>query len=380
MANINDYLIWRGDIPISELFPFNEIDSMILARFSYLLFSKIPMNEIETIESISLKMKDFPNEDFRYNGDKELITNLGISKRFKNMKVTDFIEHSDKKAEKQFGAITIHISDAEMYISYIGTDASLVGWKEDFNLAFMRNIPAQIDGLNYLTNVSNKYPLKQIRVGGHSKGGNVAIYSSIASSIDIQNRIIKVCNYDGPGFNSTIIDNFKDNSFLNKIITYMPQDSIIGRILEHEEKCEFVHSIEKGIYQHDLYSWQVLGIDMIKVENATNSSELAYKTIKEWLKKTTVEQRKVFFDGIFEVFYSTSANTFGEISNNFVKNAPILFKTYKEISDEDRKTINLMIKEFVKAYAVTLKQSEALKFDPIENIRNKYLINKTENN
>ena len=366
MANINDYLQWRGDIPLNKYSKFNEVDDMILARFSYLLFDRINLKNKETIESISSKMKDFPNDDFRYNGDKNLITNLGNSARFKDMIVTDFVKNTDKEVEKQFSAITIHLSDKEMYISYIGTDSTIVGWKEDFNLAFMQNIPAQIEGLKYLRNVAKKYPNKKIRIGGHSKGGNVAVYSAISSSIDIQNRIISVSNYDGPGFNSKIINTYKNTKILNKIITYLPQDSIIGRILEHEEKCEIVESVEKGIYQHDIYSWQVIGNHVIRSNKLTDSSNIVYKTTKDWLSSTTAQQRQLFFDGIFEVFYSTSANTFGEISNSLVKNMPILYKTYKEISEEDRKLITSMLKNFIKAYTTNLKQNETEKIKTIE--------------
>ena len=358
MSNINDYLLWRGDIPISDSFKFNEIDSMILARFSYLIFNKIDMQEKETIESISKKMKDFDNDEFRYNGDKELITNLGNSIRFKNLVVTDFIEKTDKKVEKQFSAITIHLSNHELYVSYIGTDASLVGWKEDCNMAFMKNVPAQYEGINYLTKIANKYPKSKIRIGGHSKGGNIAIYSAISVSEKIQKRIIRVSNYDGPGLDKAIVDNYEDNGMLDKIITFIPQDSVIGRFLNHEEDIKIVQSIEKGIYQHDIYSWQLLSSDWIYMDKLTNSSEVVYNTVNEWLKNTSVEQRKVFFDGLFEVFYSTSAGTFGEISSNLLKNAPTLFKTYKGISEEDRKTINLMIKEFFKAYSTALKENE----------------------
>ena len=146
MANINDYIDWRGDLPINEIYKFNEIDSMILARFSYLIFDRIKMQEIETIESISNKMKKFKNEEFRFNGDKELITKLGISKRFKNLKVTDFVEKNEEVNEKQFGAITVHISEKELYVSYIGTDQTILGWKEDFNMSFMETVPCQLDG------------------------------------------------------------------------------------------------------------------------------------------------------------------------------------------------------------------------------------------
>ena len=373
MANINDYLIWRGDIPINKYCPFNEVDDLILARFSYLLFDKINLKDAETIESISKKMKNFSNDEFRYNGDKELITNLGNSIRFKDMIVTDFIQNTDKKIEKQFSAITVHISEKELYISYIGTDSTLIGWKEDFNLAFMINIPAQIEGLDYLEKIAKKYPNKKIRIGGHSKGGNVAIYSAVTSSKEIQNRIIKVCNYDGPGFNNIIINKYKNSKILNKITTYLPKESIIGRILEHEEKCEFVESTEKGIYQHDIFSWDVLGTSITRVEKLTNSSDIMYNTVKDWLSNSTMQQRQIFFDNIFEILYSTSANTLGDISNSFIKNIPTLFKSYKDLPENDRNTIIDVSKCFIKAYATNLKENESSKLENfnIKNLKNK---------
>lgn len=356
MSNINDYLIWRGDIPISKQFEFNEVDSMILARFSYLLFDKIKMEKTETIESISNKMKDFANEDFNYNGDKQLITNLGKSKRFKDLTVTDYVKNNDFEVERQFSAITIHLSDKEMYLSFVGTDGSILGWKEDFNMSFMENIPSQVAGKQYTERIANKYQNKKLILGGHSKGGNVAVYSAISAEKEIQNRILKVVNYDGPGFNKKVIDNIKNKSIVEKIYTYIPQDSIIGRILEHEEGFEVVESLEKGIYQHDIYSWQVIGTKMIKLENATKSSETMNETMKEWLKNTTPEQRKIFFDGVFEVFYSTEVNSFSEIS--WIKNIPKLFETYKGLSEEDRKTIMEMLKLFGKSYFSSLRDNK----------------------
>lgn len=350
MANINDYLLWRGDIPISNENSFNEIDSMILARFSYLLFDKIKMDDKETIKSISNKMKKFKNEEFLYNGDKQLITNLGLSRRFRDLFVTDYVENNEKEAEKQFRGITIHINKEEMYISYIGTDATIYGWKEDFNMAFMENVPCQIEGKKYLEDIANKYPNKKIRIGGHSKGGNVAIYSAITTTEKIQNRISKVYNYDGPGFNKKIINRYNKNSIINKITTYMPQDSVIGRIMEHEEKCLISQSIEKGIYQHDIYSWQVIGTDMIYSPKLTNTSEAMNKTITNWLENTTNEQRKIFIDTIFDLFYSTEARTFGEMSKNLSTNLPIIYKRYEEISAEDKKIATDMTKLFMKTY------------------------------
>lgn len=360
MANINDYLIWRGDVPIVPGAEFNEVDSMILARFSYLIFDRIKLEAVETIESISRKMKKFKNDEFNYNGDRDLIMNLGKSIRFKDMLVTDYVKNNDKEIEKQFSAITVHISSNEMYLSFLGTDKTILGWKEDFNLSFMKNIPAQIEGLNYLNNVANKYPNKKMRIGGHSKGGNVAVYAAIESTNEIQDRIIKVYNYDGPGFDKKTVESNKNKKIIDKVRTYIPQDSIIGRILEHQEKYQVVQSTEKGIYQHDIYSWQVLGSKMIKEEKVTDSSELINETIREWLENTTPEQRKIFFDGVFEIFYSTEAKTFGDIN---IRNIPAIIKTYRDISEEDRKIIIEMLKIFIKTYFINLKEIEMSKYE-----------------
>ncbi len=371
MANINDYLLWRGDLPICRKFEFNEVDSMIFARFSYLLFDKISMASKERIASISEKMKNIDNEQFLYNGDKELITYLGKSERFKDLLVTDYVKINNRKIEKQFAAITIHLSNKEMYISFIGTDATLYGWKEDFNMAFMENVPCQISGKEYLEKIARKYPNKQIRIGGHSKGGNVAIYSAITNSEKIQKRIIKVYNYDGPGFNKNIVDKYENEKIMYKIETYIPQDSIIGRLLTHNEKTTVVLSTEKGILQHDIYSWEVLKDDLIKLEKNTEISEDIDRTVTDWLETTTVEQRKIFIDLVFELLYSTDASTFIELSQNFSIYVPKILKKYGEMSADDKKIMTKMLMLMMSSYMNIIKEKGSAKFD---NIRDKYVI------
>lgn len=367
MPNINDYLVWRGDIPINNEFPFNEVDSMILARFSYLRFDKIKMGTQETIESISNKMKNLKNEEFLFNGDKELITNLGKSDRFKNMNVTDYVKNDNKKNEEQFGAITVHLSEDELYITFIGTDATIVGWKEDFNMAFMEHVPCQITGRAYLENIAKKYSKANIRIGGHSKGGNVAIYSAITVDKAIQDRITKVDNFDGPGFSKEIIAKYQNLGIIKRIETFIPQDSIIGRLLNHKEKITVVLSKEKGIYQHDIYSWQVLDREIIKERRNTNNSENVNKIISNWLETTSNEQRQIFTDSIFELIYSAEVDTFKEIT--FSKSIPKMMQKYKTISSEDKKTITDMLKIFIISYFNVIKESHLGK---IENLIESY--------
>ena len=237
-----------------------------------------------------------------------------------------------------------------MYISFVGTDGTILGWKEDFNMSFMEDVPAQIAGKKYTEKVASKYPNKKIRLGGHSKGGNVAVYSAVTVEKSIQDRIIKVVNYDGPGFDRKFIDSIENKEIIEKVFTYIPQDSVIGRILEHEEGYEVVESVEKRLYQHDIYSWQIVRNNMVKLDKTTKSSEVINETMRNWLKDTTPEQRKIFFDAVFEIFYSTSASTFSEISSSWVKSIPKLIGSYKELSEDDRKHITEMLKLFGKLY------------------------------
>ena len=355
MSNINDYLRWRGDILIDKNYPFNELDSLILARFSYLLFHKIEMEDKVTIESIAKKMEKFKNEEFLFNGDKELITNLGTSNRFKNMIVTDFARHNNKQAEKQFSAITIHVSKKEMYISYIGTDDTLYGWKEDFNMAYMDEIPSQKEGAKYLRDISKKYPRKRIRVGGHSKGGNIAIYASVCANSKIKKKIIKVYSYDGPGLNKKVAEAKCNDDFMLKVRSYIPQDSIIGRVLEHKEEREIVKSIEKGIMQHDIYSWQVTRDDFEIMEGVTKNSEYINKTINNWLESTTSEQREVFIDIVFELLNGVLTGRVEDFLGGWTQNIPKISKKYKKLPDESKKSVTSMIKEFIKAYFKTIR-------------------------
>ncbi len=350
MSNINDYLLWRGDIPINKDYPFNEIDALILGRFSYLIFNKIKMNVEETIESISKKMSKFENDEFLFDGDKELITYLGESIRFKKMIVSDFVENTDKELEKAFSAITIHNAYDEMYISYTGTDASLVSWKEDFNLMFLENIPCQIHGSQYLREIAKKYPSKKIRLGGHSKGGNIAVYSFVTSTKKIQNRVIKVYNYDGPGFNKDFLKNFNSKEMLQKIETYIPQGSIVGKLLNHKEKITIVQSVGNGVLQHDVFTWQVLKDDLVRLKKTTDASIDLDKAISKWFEDTTNDQRKIVVNTIFDLFASTQSETLDEMYENMAKNLPIMLKGYNKVSKEDKEMISKAIKTLIKNY------------------------------
>ena len=345
MANIFDYMQWR-DIPLTKT-EFNEIDNLILARFSY-----FPLDEkiIENDEKITIK------ESYeRYNKkgttarilqkeDVDLYPVLANSQRFGNLYISDFINKIDVEQEKQFSAITIHLPDDYIYVAYRGTDNTIVGWREDLNMCFSDTVPSQIDAANYLNKIAQKYdnPELKILVGGHSKGGNLAIYASAFCDSNIP-----VYNNDGPGFSENIVETEEYTNILNKIQTFMPQTSIIGRLLNHKEKITILESTQTGIMQHDLYSWQVLGDKFVKDE-FTNSSEFIDQTISNWIKEVTPEQREQFVSVLFEVLNSTQAETLSEISGKWFANAKTMIKSYKELDDKSKEALNKAVSIFVK--------------------------------
>ena len=355
MSNIIDYIKWRGDLSFSQA-PINEIDNIILARFSYLPFKYIELNDMETIESISNKMKDFDIERFLWDDDKEFIQILGQANRYKNLKTLNYVEIFDGAAEKQFAAITIMLPNKISYISFRGTDSSLVGWKEDFNMGFMENVPSQKEAVNYLNNIAKKNRDKLI-IGGHSKGGTLAVYSELFCEDKIKNRIERVINADGPGFDKSVIQTENYKKILNKIETYIPQSSIVGRLLEHEEEYQVVKSIQKGVMQHDIYSWQVEPLELVRIPTLTNNSEIFNGIVRDWVKNTTPEQRKNFINLIYEIITTTDAKSLGDFSKNTAKKIGIILNSYRNVNEEDRKEIERMVKLILESAFKVLKEN-----------------------
>lgn len=340
MANVLDYIEWRGDLSL-EKDEFNEIDNLILSRFSYFPFDEIiKENETVTIKELSerFKEKDINKMPILWEDDVNLFPAMGNSKRFGEMKATKYINKINIEQEKQFSAITVIMPDDTLYVSYRGTDNTVVGWKEDLNMTFKSHIPSQVAAAKYLEEVAKEYPNK-LRVGGHSKGGNLAVYAAVFANESVKDRIINVYNNDGPGFNDEIIESKEYKEMIKKVNTYIPQDSIFGRLLNHEEKYTVIKSIRRGVMQHDLYSWQLLGKEFVCLQEVTNGSKFIDKSIKDWLSQIDMERREQVIDIVFQVINTTNVETFSDLKAHWFLNAKILFNSYKLVDDESKKMI-----------------------------------------
>ena len=350
MANVCDYVRWRGDLTLEQS-EFNEIDNLILARFSYFPFDKIIReNEIATIKELSRR---FSNQDVTklpilWKDDVELFPLMGNSKRFGGMLATKYINKIDAEQEKQFSAITVLMPDGTIYVSYRGTDNTIVGWKEDFNMSFKSHIASQISAKQYLEEIAKEYPSSKIIIGGHSKGGNIAVYAATFASKEVKDRIINVYNNDGPGFCEDVIETAEYQEILPRVHTYIPQSSIIGRLMNHKEKYTIVESVQRGIMQHDLYSWQVLGKEFVTLKKLTNESEFIDKTIKDWLENVEPEKREQVIDAVFEILNTTEAQTMKELKANWFANAKTILGTYKNIDSDTKEMVWQTVNELLK--------------------------------
>ena len=351
MANVCDYVKWRGDITLEQS-KFNEIDNLILSRFSYFPFDKIiKENEVVTIKELSKRFQkqDVTKLPILWKDDVDLFPLMGESERFGKLLATKYINKIDQEQEKQFAAITVLIPDDTIFVSYRGTDNTIVGWKEDLNMSFKSHIASQISAKKYLEMIAEEYSDKKIRIGGHSKGGNIAVYAATFASSIIKDRIINVYNNDGPGFCDDVIGTPEYQDMINKVHTYIPQSSVIGRLMNHREKYTVVESVQKGIIQHDLYSWQVLGTKFITLEEVTNGSEFVDKTIKEWLENVEPEKREQVIDVVFDILNATDAQTMKEIKNNWFTSARTMMSSYKNIDNETKDMIWKAVGELLKS-------------------------------
>ncbi len=346
MDNIFKYLFWRGDITLDQS-EFNNIDALILARLSYFPFDDILPSEhnkfitIEEAYNLSFLIKDLDSKLVLKN-DKPLLKILSKSERFKNMKLYGYVNDIDLEKEKQFSAITVNTGDGHYFVAFRGTDTTLVGWKEDFNMSFMDTVPAQIEAKNYLENVINRTN-SPIRVAGHSKGGNLAIFSSAFINEILQNRIDKIYNFDGPGLNAKLVEKDSYIKILPKIHTFMPQSSIVGILLEHKEEYSVVYSYEKDLNQHDVYSWKIERDDFLYMEKTSASSVFVDNTLREWISRVDDKQREQFFDAIYKILEESHSKNVDVLNLSWGKLASTIIFS---LSDLDEEVKNMVINTF----------------------------------
>ena len=246
MADLFDYLLWRGDLTL-DMVPLNPVDTLILSELSYLGFEGLVPGDFQHPVPLKVAAQAFlalPDREERLHlkKDLELISACAETERFGDLRMLFYRSELLPEMESQFAAVTWLLPDGTALITYRGTDTTLTGWKEDFNMSFQTCVPAQEKALWYLEAFARVYPDLPLTVAGHSKGGNMAVYAATRCQPELRERVRAVHNHDGPGFQTQILREPGYREVLPKVRTFVPQSSVVGMLLEHEEPYTVVKS------------------------------------------------------------------------------------------------------------------------------------------
>lgn len=322
MANIMDYLKWRGDLSFAQS-PFNEVDNLILSELVYVEFAEI----VPSPGKGSITLEEANTAFFATHTDEEINARVSSTKvaafmmremaktnRFGKIKLSAYINDIRVEEQSQFCAMVVELGDGLCNVVYSGTDDTIVGWKEDFNMSFLSETPGQLKAVAYLENVA-EHTDARLRLMGHSKGGNLAVYAAIHANCGISRRIDIIYSNDGPGFTESMIDLESYRNILPRIHTIIPESSIVGMLFQHEEEYEVVASTGNGAGQHDVMSWEVMGPALVHLNKVNEKAILLDKTLKSWIYGMDEAQRENFVDTLFGILDEADIRTVDDLAN-----------------------------------------------------------------
>ena len=339
-----DYLQWRNDVPLS-VSPFNEVDNVIFSYLSYIDFRDLKEDWKGFFDLRDL-FRDFCEkhslEEIETTGEFTeraplLLKEMMEGERFSATKVGYYAEDFDKDKVKQFAALVFLLPDGRNYISFRGTDKTITGWKEDFLMSCQSETAGAKEAVEYFNKIASVLEGKLI-LGGHSKGGNFAMYAAAFCEAEYKERIVQVYNNDGPGFREEVIQSPEFQEILPKISTIAPQSSIIGQLLSNPAKQHVIHSTAKGILQHDAMTWEAEKDSLVSSE-LDELSEYTKTTLGSWLESMDDETRESLCTTAFSLIESTKSETFIEFSGNLMKNMETIWKEMGKLPEEKKKEI-----------------------------------------
>lgn len=357
MASILDYLDWRGDITFAER-PFNEVDNLLLAELSYLDFGGIVPADfaaaVPLSDAVAAFTKRTPHADMGVLVPDKipgLAQKMAASARFRDVLLSGYVCKLDEQTETQFAALCAALPDGTVYAAFRGTDDTIVGWKEDFNMGFLPIVPSQREAADYLRAAAAAFPSQKLRAGGHSKGGNLAVYAAVWCGESVQDQLLAVYNNDGPGFHTSLLDRPEHQRIANRIQTILPESSVVGMLLEHEESYQVVRSNQVGLMQHDGFSWQVLGERFEHLTELAEGGRIMDQTLRSFLRELTEPQRAQLVDTLFDILTCTDASTLTDLKVGGLKTASAMVKALQKLDKPTRKALSDTLKLLVRSGA-----------------------------
>ena len=364
MANMEEYLKWRGDLTFAAD-PFNDVDNLILAQMAYVDFDGVvsvpgektfltlaQVNEayrkLHTEEELRSRKTFFSTAPF-------LMEKAAQTVRFGSILLTDYVNVVSVEKQEQMAVLTYLLPDGTSYVAFRGTDDTVIGWKEDFNLSYMEETLGQKHAVEYM-NLCFQGNSRRLRVGGHSKGGNFAVYASAFADPSIQQQIIEVYSNDGPGLLDRLTEEDGYQAILPLITSIVPEDSIIGMLLASGAGHHVVKSSAQGIMQHDAMTWQVEGKSFLEADSRSPLSLFVEKTLHDWIYNIGEERRKEFVDTLFSFLGNTGATTLTDLNRNLLGSLQGMLMAYGSLSAEERDMFNDVVGRLLKSGSDTLQE------------------------
>ena len=363
--NIIDYIKWRGDIKFF-VDPFNFVDNLILTKLVYIDFDGIVTDKKITIEQAN-KLYREKNPDLKDNKLffshplSNLLDLLAHSPRFHNAKLYNYKSIISEEKVEQFAAICIDLPDGSTYISYRGTDDTIVGWKENF-VSLYQETSGQIDALKYFEENASSF-FKKIRLGGHSKGGNLALYSACKCNEKLRKKIIAIYNNDGPGLCPIVFNEDEYELIKDRYYKIVPRMDVFGLVFDHGQTRYIVETKKDDVFSHDGFTWNVERNDFIYADSLRKEASTLGQAFEQFILDTTLEQRQYFTQELFKTFDDNNIKNLNELENNGINNIIIALKALSELDEDARKVSIKFIRVFTSIFGV--KVNELLeKIDP----------------
>lgn len=359
MNNMLGYV--QNNMKRFEEMPFSEIDSMVLSWISYLAF---PSEIFEGKKRVYIR-DAFLAEHFNEmvygvlspDDTIQLLAALSASPRFRNMELIDYENVLDYETSTQFAAITFKLTRDLYYIAFRGTDGTLIGWKEDFDMTLGGPVMAQSMAKDYLERFARSHR-GALFIGGHSKGGNMAVYAAANARKNIRSRIIRIYSHDGPGFPA---EELKGKGFADvreKISKTIPQSSLVGLTFEQECEYKIVKSNTLFVRQHNLFSWEIDNNELVTSSELTPDAKRIYKALNTWLNGMEMDERRELIDVVFGMLEETGTSDFTEFVTNWKANFHVVTKSFRSLDKEKREFLHGAIKDFAACVVKAEKKDE----------------------
>jgi hypothetical protein len=358
---------------------FCAVDSLVLSELAYVnfgsavpgvrMFAKtVPLKDLYRAElfddmfrpthpSVAASPKD--HVIYGTQNRHALLFAAAASPRFRDIRVRFFSDAFDIEQEQQFCAVTFQLEDDTAFIAFRGTDMSIVGWKEDLNMAYLSPVPSQQAAADYLNAVGKRLSVRQkLRVGGHSKGGNLAVYAAMKSSPSVQRRVVEVYNHDGPGFRPSMLKTCEYQTIESRVRKIMPESSFVGMLLADTPNYQVVESNGFGPMQHDAFSWEVNDGDFVYAEKVTDGALYMHKTVNEWLASLPDDERRLLVDALFKIIEKTNAKSVADLSESWGKSAIKMISCYRSLDVQTKRILSQVVGALIKMSVRNLKKGK----------------------